>query len=255
MATDTYLELVSDMIMETGLNGGNAPSSIEGAEGDARKVCYWIRIADMQIQRERIDWDFLWGREDAILTQDSAVVPSPTNVIDPTNANLTTVLVNAVAKDRLAIIDTNGEAFFPQYVAWHDFSVLYGYEAQIPSDYPSYWTIRPDRVILLSEPIQSAGLICRYEYWRKPLRLRTGTDVSRIPDDFSRLTVLLAKIMYAEHEDAPEVDVGSTAQYDLVFNQMLSVHAPEAEWHRMENSDQMLQVETSASTLRRRGNW
>lgn len=244
MATDTYLQLVSDMIMETGLNGGNAPSSIEGAEGDARKVCYWIRTADMQIQRERIDWQFLWSRYDANLTQDSAVVPSPQNVEDDQDANQTTVLVNAVAKDRLAIIDTNGESYFPSYMDWNEFSVLYGFEVQQPSDYPSYWTIRPDRVILLSEPIASSDLVCRYEYWRKPLEMRTGTDTSRIPDDFSRLIILLAKIMYAEHEDAPEVDVGSTAQYDIMFNQMLSVYAPMAEWQRMENSDRYLQVET-----------
>jgi hypothetical protein len=255
MATDTYLDLVSDMITETGLNGGNAPSSIENAEGDAAKVCYWIRIADMQIQRERIDWDFLWGREDAVLTPDSAVVPSPSNIINDGNPNTDTALVNSIAKNRLAIIDPNGEAFFPQFLEWNQFSVLYGYESQSPSDYPSYWTIRPDRTILLSEPIQSSDMTCRYEYWRKPIQMRTGTDVSRIPDDFSRLIVLLAKIMYAEHEDAPEVDVGSTAQYDIVFNQMLSVHAPEAEWQRMENSDQFLQVETQPSVLGRRGNW
>ena len=244
MATDTYLELVSDMIMETGLNGGNAPSSVEGAEGDARKVCYWISVADMQIQRERIDWQFLWAREDAQLTQDSAVVPSPRNVADADDPNQTTVLINSIAKDRLAIIDSNGESYFPTYMDWNEFSLLYGFETQPASDYPSYWTIRPDRVILLSEPILSSDLICRYEYWRKPLKMRTGSDTSRIPDDFSRLIILLAKIMYAEHEDAPEVETGSTAQYDIVFNQMLSVYAPMAEWQRMENSDRLLQVET-----------
>jgi len=252
MATDTYLQMVSDMILETGLNGGNAPSSIEGAEGDAAKVAYWIRISDMQIQRERIDWDFLWSREDASLTSDSAVVPSPRddNQGDE-ETNEHTVLVNSIAKDRLAIIDPNGEAFFPQYMAWNEFSVMYGYEAQAPNDYPSFWTIRPDRVILLSEPIESSDMTCRYEYWRKPLEMRTSTSTSRIPDDFSRLIVVRAKIMYAEHEDAPEVDVGATSEYEVTFNQMLSVHAPEAEWQRMENSDQMLQVETSATVMRR----
>jgi len=244
MATDTYLQLVSDMITETGLNGGNAPSSIELAEGDARKVCYWIRVADMQIQRERIDWDFLWSRYDAQLIQDSATVASPVDVADATDNNQTTVLINSIAKDRLAILDTNGESYFPTYMDWNEFSLLYGFEVQPASDYPSYWTMRPDRVITLSEPILSPDLICRYEYWRKPLQLRTGTDTSRIPDDFSRLIVLLAKIMYAEHEDAPEVETGATAHYDIVFNQMLSVHAPMAEWQRMENSDRYLQVET-----------
>lgn len=244
MATDTYLEMVSDVITETGLNGGNAPSSIAAATGDAIKVAYWVRVADLQIQRERIDFDFLWGREDALLTQGSAVVPSPIHIVDAADANTETVLVNAIAKDRLAILDVNGQAHFPEYLQWNEFSIMYEYETQQEDDYPSYWAIRPDRVISLSNPIESQDLVCRYEYWRKPLRLREDADTTRIPDDFNRLVVLLAKVLYAEHEDAPEVEQGSTAQYNLMFNQMISVHAPDAEWQRMENNDQFLQVET-----------
>jgi hypothetical protein len=246
MAQDTYLELVSDMIRETGLNGGNAPSSIEGAEGDAAKVCYWIQQADLSIQRERIDWQFLWARHDAVLTADSNVVPSPVDTnSNNTDTNQHTVLINAMPKDRLAIVDTNGEAYFPVFLDWNEFTPLYGFEVQDPSNYPSYWTIRPDRTIMLSEPVESSDMICRYEYWRKPLKLREGTDVSRIPDDYSRLIVVRAKIMYAEHEDAPEVDVGATAEYEILFNQMLATQAPMAEWHRLENADRLLQVETA----------
>lgn len=244
MASDTFLELVSDVILETGLNGGNAPASVQLATGDAAKVVYWVRVADLQLQRERIDFDFLWGREDAALTQDSATVPSPIDQPDEDDANTRTVLINSIAKDRLAIIDPNGQPFFPVYLDWNEFSILYGYEAQDPVDFPSHWTIRPDRVILLSNPILSPDLICRYEYWRKPLRMRENDSVSRVPDDFSRLIVLLAKVLYAEHEDAPEVDAGSTVHYALMLNQMISVHAPMAEWQRMENSDRLLVVET-----------
>jgi hypothetical protein len=244
MAKDTYLELVSDVITETGLNGGNAPSSVEAAEGDAAKVVYWVRIADLQIQRERIDWDFLWATHTAPLTQDSNIVPAPTDTYDADDANTRTELINAIAKDRLAVIDANGQPSFPRFMEWNEFAPIYNYEVQPVSDYPSYWSIRPDRVIVLSEPIESGDMTCKYEYWRKPIRMRTSTATSRIPDDFSRLITLLAKILYAEHEDAPEVDIGSTANYDIVLNQMLSVHAPMAEWQRMENSDRLLAVET-----------
>lgn len=245
MASDTFLQLVSQMILETGLNGGNAPSSISTADGDDRKVIYWIQVADLQIQRERIDWDFLWGVEEAGLTPNSNVVPSPidTNAGDE-DANTHTVLVNAVAKKRLAIIDANGQSHFPVFMEWNEFAPVYNYETQPVSDFPSYWTMRPDRVILLSEPISSSDMNCKYEYWRKPLKLRESGDVSRIPDDFDRLIVLLAKVLYSEAEDAPEVNAGSVANYDLMFNQMLSVHAPMAHWQRMENNDEFLVVET-----------
>jgi hypothetical protein len=244
MAQETYLELVSNVITETGLNSGNPPADVQEATGDAAKVCYWVRVADLQLQRERIDWDFLWANPTVQLTQGSNIVPMPTD--KPVDADTTThtALINSIAKTKLAVIDVNGEAFFPQYLHWDEFSVVYGYEALQESDYPSYWTMRPDRALLLSENIASAEMTCKYEYWRKPVQLRANGDISRIPDDFSRLIVLLAKILYAEHEDAPEVDVGSTAHYDQMLNQMLSAHAPMAEWQRMENSDVPLQVET-----------
>lgn len=236
MAQDTFLTLVTNFIMETGIHGGNAPSSVAAATGDAAKVVYWIKVADQQLQRERIDFDFLWNKPTVQLTQDSNVVPHE----DENGTNI----INAIAKKRLAVINANGEPHFPEYMKWDDFSIIYDYEAQEPSDFPSYWSIRPDRVIVLSEPISSAGMNCKYEYWRKPSRLTNDNDKSRIPDDFDRLIILLAKILYAEHEDAPEVDAGSSAHYEIMFNQMLSVHAPEAEWQRMENSDQFMTVET-----------
>ena len=51
-----------------------------------------------------------------------------------------------------------------------------------------------------------------------------------------------AKIMYAEHEDAPEVAAGAHEEYELLFNQMLAVHLPQTEWHRMENADEPMMV-------------
>lgn len=242
MAQDTLIELVSDLITETGLNGGNAPSSVESAEGDAAKAVYWVQQADLQIQRERIDWDFLWGERIANLTQDSAIVPSPVETYDATDPHAATVVINAMPKNKLAVIDSNGEPTFPTWLEWNEFATLYAYKTQDPDDFPSHWSIRPDRVIVLSCPIASPDMRCRYEYWRKPLKMRNTDSVSRIPDDFSRLIVLLAKIMYAEHEDAPEVDVGSTAHYDIMFNQMLSVHTAMSQWQRLEHNDEYLEV-------------
>ena len=151
MAVDTYLELVSDVILETGLSGSNAPSSISTAEGDQKKVAYWVRVADLQVQRERIDWDFLWDTYDATLTPNSNVVPSPVDRNnDSDDGNTHTVLVNAVAKKRLGIIDPNGQVHFPVWMEWNEFAPIFNYEPQLPNNYPAHWSMRPDRSILLS---------------------------------------------------------------------------------------------------------
>ena len=241
--TKTFLELVTDVIVETGLNSGVAPLSVVDAEGDAAKVVYWVSVADTQIQRERIDWDFLWHQETVNLTQDSNIIPQPRFSFSSPE-KVVVALINAVAKDRLAVIDSNGQSHFPQYMDWHEFAIIYNYETQPSSDFPSFWTMRPDGALMLSEPIASADMTCKYEFWQKPSRMTVNTSVSLIPDDYSRLIVLLAKVLYAEHEDAPEVDAGSNAHYEVVFNQMLAVHTPQSEWQRLENSDQYLTVDT-----------
>ena len=243
MSTDTYLELVSDFITETGLNGSNPPSSIAAASGDALKAVYWIRVADLTIQRERIDWDFLWEKPIVNLAQGSNIVPpQQDDNSGSSNAATHTALINVMSKKKLGIIDANGEVHFPEWMHWDEFSTLYDYVDLEVHDSPAWYSINPARVIKLSSLIESSGLTCKYEYWRKPLRLRAGTDTTRIPDDFTRLVVLQAKIMYAEHEDAPEVSAGSHEEYDILLDQMLSVHAPDSQWSRMQSSDQFLEV-------------
>jgi len=244
MATDTYLELVSDVITETGLNSGNAPSSIAAATGDAAKVAYWVRVADLRIQRERIDWDFLWDKPQVQLAQDANVIPGQSHTVAGGDTTDETALINKLAKNRLAIIDANGEAHFPDFMEWSEFSTLYDYVALETSDVPAFYSMSPARVIKLSANIESAGMLCTYEYWRKPLRFRADADTSRIPDDFSRLIVVLAKIMYAEHEDAPEVSAGAHEEYEHMFNQLLAAHAPDSQWSRMQSNDDYMVVET-----------
>ena len=238
MSYKSYLDLVTDMIRETGLNGGVPPASISQASGDQAKVTYWIQVADMQIQRERIDWDFLWGQyDDAPLSPGSNVVPLPTE------EGGEVITLNTVPEKRLAVIDANGQPHFPCFMDWNEFSVLFNFETQDESDYPAYWTLRRDRTIRFSEPIASSGLICKYEYYRKPKRLLQDDDVSLIPYDFDRIIVLLAKILYAEHEDAPEVEQGSTAQYNHMLDQMRTIHIPGAEYERSDDHELMV-VET-----------
>lgn len=239
MATDTYLEMVSDMIVETGLNSSVVPSTLEGVTGDVAKVAYWIRIADQRIQRERIDWQFLHVLSAPVeLTQSSNLIPMPSanDVVNGTDPNDITFTVNKVIRDSFAIINSSGEVHRPCFMEWRDFSTQYMYGTPQPeSDYPGYWTVNPaKRAIWLSNPVASAGLTYVMQYYRTPSRLRLDTDTSLIPDDFNRLIVVLGKILYAEHEDAPEVSAGSHEEYEHMFNQMLSVWGPDNEWQHMD---------------------
>jgi len=233
----TYLSLVTDFLMETALSGGGAPSTIAGLTGDQAKAAYWVKQADLQIQREWINWDFLWARATSIaLTSGSEIVPGVLEATVP--------IINLLKRRTLAIMQSDGTAHFPVFQDWNnsDFAELWTYETQAASDLPSYWSMRPDRTIVLSSPIETTGRTAVYDYFRKPKTLVLDLDVSLIPDDFTRLAVVGAKIMYAEHEDAPEVDAGSHEEYDFVLKEMEAVHLPDQGFNRESHSDADLVV-------------
>ncbi len=245
--SDTYLSLVTDFLRETALSGGSAPASVVSATGDQAKAAYWIKQANNQIQREWINWDFLWKTFSGLLNQNSEIVPAASEdipIVPGSPEQVSVPVINMIERQTLAIIQADSTAHFPKFEDWKGalFSTSYTYEAQAVSDLPAAWSMRPDRVILLSNPIESSGLSVRYDYFRKPKQLLEDADISLIPDDFVRLIVVLAKIMYAEHEDAPEVSAGSHEEYEFLLKEMEAAHLPDQGHNRESSSDADLVV-------------
>lgn len=237
---ETYLSLVTDFLRETALSGGSAPEDVATATGDQKKAAYWINQANLQVQREWINWDFLWRFVTVNLTSGSSVVPSATETIN----TVVTDVVNMVKRKSLAVMQTDGSPHFPLFQDWNnsEFKRLYYYEDQDESDIASEWSMSPARVITLSNPIETTGLTAKYEYLRKAKALVNNTDETLIPDDFGRVIVALAKIMYAEHEDAPEVSAGAHEEYEFTLSQLQAAHLPDQGFNRESHSDADLVV-------------
>jgi hypothetical protein len=240
--SSTYLSLVTDFVRETGYSGGTAPDDVATATGDQAKAVYWINQASLQIQREWINWSFLWRFAEVNLTQGGYVVPSAYETQAGTIVALD--VVNMVQRKTLAIMQSDGSAHFPEYVDWglSDFMQNYVYETPPETDTPAFWSRSPQGVISLSAPIDSDGLVAKYQYYRKPKELINSADVPLIPLDFTRLIVVAAKIMYAEHEDAPEVSAGAHEEYDFLLSEMQTVYLPDQSHHRESHSDADLVV-------------
>ena len=54
----TYLALVADWWTENGLEG-EPPVTVIGQTGMKKRACYWIQRADMAVQGQWQNWDFL----------------------------------------------------------------------------------------------------------------------------------------------------------------------------------------------------
>jgi len=179
---DTYLSLVTDFVRETSLSGGSAPDSVISATGDQAKAAYWVKQANNQIQREWLNWDFLWNFITVNLTQGSSIVPSATEKIpvvpgDPATVSIN--IVNFIKRESLGVIAVDGAAHFPLFQDWNNsaFSRLYTYEDQDVSDFAAHWSMQPNHTILLSEPIESTGLTCKYHYYRKAKQFYEDADI------------------------------------------------------------------------------
>lgn len=237
---ETYLSLVTDFLRETALSGGSAPENVATAVGDQKKAAYWVNQANLQVQREWVNWDFLWRFVTVNLTSGSALVPSATETIDTVVTNV----VNMVKRKSLAVMQSDGTAHFPLFQDWNnsEFKRMYYYETQDECDTPSAWSMTPAREITLSGPIETVGLTAKYEYLRKAKALVNNADETLVPDNHGRVIIALAKIMYAEHEDAPEVSAGAHEEYEVTLSQMQAEHLPDQGFDRESHSDADLVV-------------
>lgn len=222
----TFLNLCQDMQQEVGYAGGVGLNSVVGQTDQYAKIVYWIQESDIYIQGLWTNWRFLSNEFSGTLTQGSDLVPLPT-----------AHTIKELDRCSLGITVSAGNVHFPAWMEWEDYRRAYHYEAQTATNYPAYWSQGPDGQIYLSAPPSSAGLAFRYFYWRRPERMALDADESPIPDDYRRVILCRAKVMYAEHEDAPEVDAGAAAEYVDLLEKLQGSELPGQRGSRMSQLD------------------
>lgn len=240
MAAD-YLKLCKLFVSELGIAGGSGPSKVEGQTGELLNVVRWVATADVQVQGLWNDWDFLWAEEDQTLAADA-------REIDPPSAN--DKKINLLDRQSLVFRPGETDHFHPQFLEWRTFRQRYEFNKRRTVKNPTHWTITPGGKMLLSHKMKESTPI-HYEFWRKPVMMVKGKDTSLIPndsvsedgDDYPRIILLRAKLIYAEREDAPEIQAGALAEYADLLEKMESRHLPWMDGSRKAVNDADLSVE------------
>ena len=199
-----YLELCQAFVQELGIAGGgsNNPSAVTGQSGELRNVVNWIREAEYQINNHAKDWKYLWtdGYSESLSTGDRL----PPN---PSSPRAKAWVKDSFWLDRFG---TN-----QRRLEWKP----YRYMRYLPAlaTNPRYISQTPAGQLILDGNMDQA-LTITGEYYKAPTILSANADVPAMPDDFHRIILCRAVLIYAGREDAPEL----TNHYEPEYLEILS---------------------------------
>lgn len=183
-----YLELVQDLHEEVGAAGA-APGAVTGQQGEALRLVNWIKRADEFVQLKWVNWKFLH---------------------------------NVFSFATTASVDTLSKPTGLRYWDYKTFTIIYpGETLKNPLDVVEYDKVKgdildtnegvPDRAIIMPnndlkfEPVPDGAYTIGADYYVRPTLLAANADVSAIPEEFHRVILGRAMILYANFETAPEI--------------------------------------------------
>lgn len=221
----TFLELARDLVAELG--EGSGPPAVTGQTGNMGNIVRWIAEADVYIQNLWRDWDFMWTKvEDPTLNLNEG---------DSTITGLSATLATPVERG-LSLFVTPGRAWAPQWVPWREFVNRFENRDKPTRVRPGHWSCSPDGTIVLSDKI-AQDTPWSLEYYKRPVRMAQNGDRSPIPEDFDRIIIVRAAIIYGVREDAPELVRGYSGEYDDYMEKMEGRYLPGNRFSRRSQSD------------------
>lgn len=216
----SLLALCKDVVSECGIAGGVLQSTQGLTSQELQRAVNFVIAADILIQADWSDWDFLYYNDVGNLT-----LLANTNVITATTKSFDDI-------DHKSLVfnwqSASPMPAYPRWMDWEAFSLSYLSRAiQVTAGTPSNWAVDPAGQIWFSHYPTSA-LPVRVAYWVPPTRMALDGDTSAIPAKFDRCIVERAKMLYAQRENAPEILSGSTAEFETLYEKLMSSFLPSA---------------------------
>tara|TARA_Y100001951_G_C11265867_1_gene255475 strand:- start:562 stop:1248 length:687 start_codon:yes stop_codon:yes gene_type:complete len=219
----TFLELCQTVRQEVGISG-TGPSTVVGQEGQLKVIVDFVAEADYQIQALWHDWNFLWAQYSSTLSTGTRA-PATTKPTDLGNWDMRSFYLDYTTDDSISLSTLS-------YVEWRaDFR-----QGVATNDSPTYVVVQPDSSLIVDPPPDKAYTITA-DYWKTPTKMTANTDESVIPSQYHRIIVARAKTMWAEREEAPEILLGSSAEYQDLLDKLESQSLPGQRIRRFGNLD------------------
>ena len=219
----TFLELCQTVRQEVGVSG-TGPTTVLSQAGQLKVIVDFVAASDFEIQILWEDWDFLWAQYSSTLATGvkEPVLQKPT---DLGTWDTRSFYLNYTTDDSTHLTPFS-------YVDWRtDFR-----QGTQTNMVPSYAVVQPDQNIFVDPPPDGAFTITA-DYWKTPVKLEANADISAIPAQYHRVIVARAKTMWAEREEAPEILLASSAEYQDLLDKLETQSLPGQRWRRFSQSD------------------
>lgn len=210
MAKSTYLELCQTVRIECSILGSIA--SVLSQSGEFDEVTRWVANADLETQGRWLDWDFLHVRTwsvNTVANTAAVVAPADLGTWDRDSFYLNYTL--ATHKKLLEV----------DYKSWRK-NNRQGVKV---SAQPSDVVILPDLSLVLEAPPDAVYSLSA-DYWKRPAKMTSDTGASPIPEEYERIIVARAKMMYAEAKGAADVMASSSVEFDDLLDKLEAKYLP-----------------------------
>jgi hypothetical protein len=218
-----FRELCQDLVKELGIAGGTGPTTVQNQTGELGNVVRWIRDSNLWIDNLWRDWKYLWSSYSGTMQGQSLVI-----------ADLREIDRGSVWLDYGLSTASN--------LTWIEWSEMRAIMARpLSGGRPVHFSVDPSRTLFLDR--LGSGYPIMLEYWRKPTKLTNDTDIPDLPEEYHRLIVCRAGIMYGNREAASEVISGMESEYIDLLEKLQSDQLDSFRNERMSGQDIPLQLQ------------
>ena len=218
-----FRQLCQDLVKELGIAGGIGPSSVKDQTGEFANVVRWIAQATTWIDNLWRDWKYLWVEYDTTMTGQSLAIADSREI------------------DRGSVWLDFGTGIARQleYIEWKRLRELRARTAL--TGRPVQFSIDPSGTLFLDRPVTAQPI--HLEYWKRPTALVENEDTPDLPEEYHRIILCRAAIMYGNREAASEIISGMEAEYIDLLEKLQSDQLEAFRFERMSGQDVSLQMD------------
>lgn len=221
-----YLQLIQRLKRESGRSGG-PPAGVSVLAGDDINLANWIGDFWLRVQRRRMDW--AWMRKTAtgalVIDQQGYALA---DLVAPEVVTAAPLARWHDETDHYApwLRDTvNGERRALRWLPYEQFEASFIFTA-VPSGEPMYWSVAPDKRLLLGPTPNRDDVELTAVYWKAPTGLALDADTPDMPEQFHELLIWGALLDVAQFDAAPEVEVRARRNLRMAWNDLIDDQAP-----------------------------
>jgi hypothetical protein len=218
VAKSTFLQLCQATRRACGVQG-TGPVAVTNQIGLLEKIVAWVADADHETQSRWFDWDFLhvstWNATTSI-GEASVAAPAMIGTWDEDSFYLG---YNTASNKKLKVLD---------YKDWRK-----NYRQGVKTNQrPDSVVILPDLSLKLEAPPDGAYLLTA-DYWKRPVKMTANGDTSPIPEEYERIIIARAKMMFAEDQGATDIMVSAQIEFDDLLDKLEAKYLPNQNGRRM----------------------